>query len=128
MKYLLDTHTLIWSLNGKILTYKKLSSIIEDPNNLIFVSIASVWEIAIKLCVNRISLNFNIDDLFNTIECRDYILLPIKEEHIRINLELPMIHRDPFDRLLVATAISENLNFITSDKDNQLYDVDWVWE
>ena len=128
MKYLLDTHTLIWYFERKLEVNKKPKTLIDNHENSIYVSIVSIWEIVIKQCAKRLHLNFTIDDLFESIKIRGYTLLPIKEEHLRFNLDLPMIHGDPFDRLLIATAISENMKFITSDKENQLYDVEWVWE
>ena len=127
MDYLLDTHTLIWVLDDTITSYKLPTEIIKDHQKKKYVSIASLWEVTIKLSVNRLSLNFSLDDLLETIKSKNYILLPIKEAHLEEYLKLPFHHRDPFDRLLIATAIYEKFTLITSDKENQLYDVKWVW-
>ena len=127
MDFLLDTHTLIWVLDDTITSYKIPTEIIKDPQKTKYVSIASLWEVTVKLSVNRLSLNFSLDDLLETIKSKNYTLLPIKEAHLEEYLKLPFHHRDPFDRLLIATAIFEKFTLITSDKENQLYDVKWVW-
>ena len=128
MRYLLDTHTLIWYMNDKTKLPKQIERIIDNPNITICISIVSIWEIVIKLCVKRLFIGFHINDIFDAIKCRNFVLLPVKKKHLNENLNLPLIHGDPFDRLLIATAISENMKFITSDKENQLYDVEWMWE
>ena len=128
MRYLLDTHTIIWYLTDYSRLPVNIENLIDDLQTTKFVSIASVWEVVIKLSVNRLSLNLSIDDLLAIIQSRNIILLPIHLNHLREYTHLPFHHRDPFDRLLIATAVAENLTLVTSDKENQLYDVNWVWE
>ena len=128
MKYLIDTHILIWYMDDKAKLPERIESIIDNPQNTICISIISIWEIVIKQCVKRLLISFQIDDIFDAIKNRDFRLIPIKQKHLNTNRGLPLIHGDPFDRLLVSTAISEKLILITSDKENKLYDVEWVWE
>ena len=128
MKYLLDTHLLIWYLDNFNKIPKKIKEIIHDENNTKYISIFSIVEIVIKLSAKKLTINISINELFQLINNSGFVLLPIKQNHLSENLNLPLIHSDPFDRLLIATAISENMIFITSDKYNQLYDVKWVWE
>ena len=128
MRYLLDTNVVVWYFDGKKLLRPKIKKIIDDPDNKVYVSIVSVWEIVVKLCVNKLNVSFTIDHLIESIKSRDFTLLPVKQKHLNANLKLPLIHGDPFDRLLIATSISEKLTFITSDKENQKYNVEWEWK
>ena len=128
MRYLLDTSVIIWHFEDNKPLPKNISGILENTENTFYVSVVSVWEIVVKLCVKKLNLSFTIDYLYRAIKRENMVLLPIKQKHLNANLDLPMLHGDPFDRLLIATAISENMKFITSDKENQLYDVEWVWE
>lgn len=118
--YLLDTNALIWWLQED----KKLSndaySIIKKPNVAIYVSLVSIWEISIKQSIGK--LTFDKD--FDTALARErFILLPITYEHARAVKNIPWIHRDPFDRLLIAQAQNEGFVLITSDKQIKKYDV-----
>ena len=128
MSILLDTQILIWFINGSDNIPRKIKMIIDDPRSDIYVSIASIWEIVLKMNINKLTLTCHFDELFEIIISSNFQVVPIKEKHLRAYLYLPLIHRDPYDRILVSTAISENLRLITSDKVNQQYDVDWIWE
>ena len=127
MRYLLDTHTLIWYLEDSKSLPKRLKDIIDNPNNSVFVSIVSLWEIVIKQNIGRLNLSITVDELFDIIQDKDYVLLPIKQEYLKIYRDLYLHHHCPFDRLLIATAISENLKFITKDKEIRKYYIDWIW-
>ena len=129
MRYLLDTHVLIWFLledNEKIST--KLKKIIKDPKNDIYISIATLWEITIKLNINKFVPEIEIEDFFSYLRNSSLILLNIEEKYLLEYRYLTLIHREPFDRLLIATAISENLTLITHDKKIQEYPIKWLWE
>ena len=128
MKYLFDTHLLIWYFDDFNKIPKKIREIIHNENNTKHISVFSIVEIVIKLSAKKLTLNISIDELYKLIKNSGFILIPIKQKHLTANLDLPLIHGDPFDRLLIATAISENMKFITSDKENQQYDVEWVWD
>ena len=127
MKYLLDTHTLIWCFTDNDLLSEKALNLIVNPKNKKYVSIASLFEIAIKLKINRLNLGISYDDLFALIKNRKFTLLPIKQTHLNMYLSQQTYHKDPFDRLLIATAKAEDLQFISSDKDIKKYDVKIVW-
>jgi len=111
--YLLDTHILLWWLsNDKKLT-KRLRDCISSPQNNIFVSSVSVWEIVIKKSLNKLKVP---DNLKETLDASDFNVLSMTTEHALCVEHLPLIHHDPFDRLLIAQCIVEDLVLITSDK------------
>ncbi len=124
--YLLDTHTLIWSqFNSDNLSDNAKEKLEDDKK--VYVSIASFWEIAIKQSIGKLDIDVSPKELVDQcIESGMYIL-PIKPEHLDLIKTLPDIHRDPFDRLLIAQAKSENLTFISRDEKIAQYDIDVVW-
>jgi len=124
MKNLLDTHTILWFLNGEKLTVK-IIALIENGEN--YVSVVSLWEIAIKMNIGKYNFIGGFSSFCALVEKNDFIIIPIKNEHMEKLFTLPLIHRDPFDRLLVATSIVERLTIITTDENIQKYDVSWVW-
>jgi len=128
MDYLLDTHSIIWFFNGdnKFLS-DKAKNIIEDPQHIKFVSMASVWEVGIKISIGKMKFPENTKGFINQIKKHSFVLLPIKENHIIESEILPLFHRDPFDRLLVATAIAEQMAFISADKNIAKYNVSLIW-
>ena len=127
MNYLLDTHTLIWFLNGDPDLSSKSRKAIEAETSSIFVSIASVWEIAIKVSLDRLDLKISFERLREEIESNGFKLLPITFDDIMILSELPMIHRDPFDRIIISQALSNNFILISRDKAFKTYQVKLLW-
>jgi PIN domain nuclease of toxin-antitoxin system len=107
MNVLLDTHTLIWFFNGDSLLSERAQQVIIDPKNQKFVSIVSVWEVAIKISLNKLGFDGKSEGFLHLIDDNGFQLLTVNREHILELEELPFIHRDPFDRLLIATAVSE---------------------
>jgi PIN domain nuclease of toxin-antitoxin system len=112
MRYILDTCVLIWALEGRESKLGNFKEIILDDKNVIFVSIASYWEIVIKESIGRIKIDHNISDAI--IES-GFMWLGIKTDHIDYIKKLPLIHNDPFDRLLIAQSKTENIKLLTSD-------------
>ncbi len=112
-KYLLDTCIFLWMLSGNGKKLGEFIKIIENENNIIFVSIASYWEIMIKKSLGRIEAN---NDIKIVTEDSGLLWLDIKHSHIDYLEKLPNIHKDPFDRLLISQARVENLIFLTSDE------------
>jgi PIN domain nuclease of toxin-antitoxin system len=124
MKYLLDTHVALWFLNGEKLSEKAKSTILNGEN---FISVVSLWEVAIKMNINKYSFNGGFTEFRKLLQRNGFEVLPIKDGYMAKLFDLPLIHRDPFDRLLTATAIVENMTLITADENIQKYDVSWVW-
>jgi len=129
MKYLLDTHTALWAFDGnnKAKLSKKAKSIIEDTSVSLFVSLASAWEIAVKISIGKMDFDGGSEQFINLMNDGDIIILGIDGIHIKGIETLPFIHRDPFDRLIIATAKVEDMTIITIDENIQKYDVSWVW-
>lgn len=115
MKLLLDTHLLLW-VAGDI---KKLSNVarilIENPENDLFFSAASLWEIAIKNGLGRDDFHVNTRILRRELIDNDYVELPVTSAHTLDLDTLPPIHKDPFDRILIAQSMVEGITLITSD-------------
>ena len=128
MNLLLDTHALIWFLNGDDTNLSvKAKRLIADSANVSYVSIASLWEMAIKIRLGSLSFESGYDNLLSLLAQNGFELLPVTFQHTRCLLTLPMHHRDPFDRLLIAQSMTEGLLFITADAHIHQYDVDWAW-
>lgn len=120
MKVLIDTHIAIWAVLNDLKLPKQAKDIILDKENDIFYSTASVWEITIKHMIHPDKLRINGSLLENGCEKNGYIVLPILNKHVSIleTLKRPKDapkHTDPFDRIMIAQAKSENLMFLTHD-------------
>lgn len=114
--YLLDTHTLIWALTGSQELSQKVSSLFITEES-IYVSIASIWEIGIKQSLKRadFEIGFTVLDIAHECEKLNITILPIRPKDIQKVVELPFIHRDPFDRIIISQAITNNLMLLTKD-------------
>ncbi|GBU20342.1 hypothetical protein R80B4_00218 [Fibrobacteres bacterium R8-0-B4] len=125
--YLLDTHTAIWFLKGESALSQTARQIIVDPSNRRSISIVSVWELAIKIGIGKMKFPGNSAGFISFAEASGFFIIPIKEDYPTIIESLPQIHRDPFDRMIIATAIAEKMTIITVDKDITRYDVPHIW-
>lgn len=124
MRCLLDTHVFLWWVNEDRRLPEHVRSVIEDNENDIYFSAVSAWEIAIKAHLGRIELKVD-PQLFitNQLEANRFRQLSIDIRHALGVFALPPVHRDPFDRLLVAQAIIENLVVLSQDSFIKQYDV-----
>ncbi|MCL2773109.1 MAG: type II toxin-antitoxin system VapC family toxin [Oscillospiraceae bacterium] len=128
MKYLLDTHILIWHFGGSDkLSNKIKDDILFNSKNEIFISIVSLWEVAIKMNIGKYDFDGGFAAFRRLVKENECEVLPIKDEHMERLFALPLIHRDPFDRLIIATSIIEEMPLITADENIQKYNVNWVW-
>jgi PIN domain nuclease of toxin-antitoxin system len=115
LKLLLDTHVAIWALTAPTLLTDKVVDLIEKAES-VSVSAASVWEIAIKHALGkRDAPPFSGADAIRHFRAAGYVLLDIRSEHAAAVEDLPVLHGDPFDRLLVAQALAEPLRLVTRD-------------
>ncbi len=126
MKYILDTHILIWAFSDTENLSKKVQKIL-DTEEGICTSIASLWEIGIKKSIGKLNVPFSVKELEEQCIAQNISILPIKSDCIDKQSELPNIHNDPFDRMIIAQAQSENLTIITRDSKIKLYDVNVLW-
>ena len=120
MRVLLDTHTLIWGLCEPDRLNVKTKELLTNIDNIIFVSIASLWELQIKKSLNKITLP---DNFTSQLQENGYELLNITHEHISKLDTIPMIHRDPFDRMLISQCIYENIPLVTKDTEIIKYNI-----
>jgi PIN domain nuclease of toxin-antitoxin system len=127
MDMLLDSHALLWFLQGNTQMPEVIVNAIHSTKNNIYISIASIWEIGIKLSTGKLKLNGGIDSLINNINENGFAVLEIIPSHIKTVVELPFLHRDPFDRIIIAQAITEDLQIITIDENIKKYNVKATW-
>lgn len=119
-KILLDTHVLLWWTENPKLLSKQALETIKDIDNQIFVSHVTAWEFHIKQTLGKLSLPASYEDMMLR---AGFSQLPITLSHINMLKSLPLIHNDPFDRLLIGQALVENLTIITRDVDMMKYHV-----
>ena len=117
MKILLDTNVLLWFISDNAKLSPEYKELIENPDNEIWVSIVSLWEITIKLNIGKLEIDENFETFFKVIT-QDYgfSILQISENHLYHYLKLPLIHRDPFDRLIYSQAKAEKTTFLFTDE------------
>ena len=115
MKFLLDTHLLLWAAGEPRRLSKQARALIDNPDNELLFSAASLWEVAIKRGLGRKDFKVDARLLRRGLLDNDYRELPIISDHVVATESLPLIHRDPFDRILVAQATVEGITLLTID-------------
>ena len=127
MKLLLDTHTFLWFVNDNPKLSDHLKDLIEDTSNVIYLSVASLWEMSIKFNLGKLTLDPNYEEFVEREVTTSTIqLLNIELEHLRINATLPFHHRDPFDRLIIAQSMAEDIPIVTVDSAFDKYEVSLI--
>lgn len=128
MKYLLDTHTLLWYTLGSPQLSSTACTLILESTNEILISPASFWEIAIKISLGRLALQKPYEDFVDACLNRyGFMLLPISPKHTGAVITLPFHHKDPFDRLLVAQALIEKIPIVNCDALLDQYGIQRIW-
>ncbi|WP_439584607.1 type II toxin-antitoxin system VapC family toxin [Dyadobacter bucti] len=131
MKFLLDTHTLIWFLENNPKLSEKSRLLIENIDNEVFVSVTSWFEISVKLTIGKLTLPDSLPETIAKSTSNQILTIGISDFHLITYQELPLTgnHRDPFDRLIIATAIFENYTLISADPMFSLYSdhVEIIW-
>jgi len=115
MKLLLDTHLLLWAAGEPRRLSKPARGLIENPGNELFFSAASLWEVVIKRGLGRADFKVDARLLRRGLLDNGYSELPILSDHVVATESLPLIHKDPFDRILVAQATVEGVTLLTAD-------------
>jgi PIN domain nuclease of toxin-antitoxin system len=122
LRLLLDTHALLWWLSGDARLGSDALNLIEsDPETLVHVSIVSLWEIAVKRRTGK--LDADLTEILQTVLETDIVLIGIEPRHLETLLTLPVHHRDPFDHLLMAQAIIDDMVFLSDDRHVPSYKV-----
>jgi PIN domain nuclease of toxin-antitoxin system len=128
MKLLLDTQALLWFLRNDSRLSLGARTAIEDPGHVKFVSVASGWEVAIKTSLGKLRLPLPFKELFPShVEAQGFNILPIEPRHLHPLIEMPHHHGDPFDRLLIAQALSEDMPLVSIDAAFDPYGVRRIW-
>jgi PIN domain nuclease of toxin-antitoxin system len=128
MRLLLDSHALLWFLANHPKLSSTAKNLIADPNNTLLLSLASVWELGIKVSVGKLSLADPFDVFIQqAIGRTSAVILPIELAHTLTYPTLPLHHRDPFDRLLIAQAITEQVSVVSNDAAFDPYPISRLW-
>ena len=128
MDYLIDTHTLLWIVTDSPKLSNRAKKLYLNPENKIIISLASIWELAIKSSLNKLTLEKPLEKFVDEhIKGNDIQILNIELPHILRIEKLPFHHRDPFDRLIISQQIENNLSIIGSDEAFDKYDVKRIW-
>ncbi len=127
MKFLLDTHALIWLDSASARLSATVRQAISDPGNDSWFSPASIWEIQIKVALGKLSLRAPLEEIVAEQLTNSLRELPIRSEHAIALSRLPLVHKDPFDRILAAQAFVDGMILITSDAIFSQYPVKTLW-
>ena len=128
MRVLLDTHALVWALAEPERLSLRARATIANPTTDAYVSMASAWELGILESLGRVRLGVSLDSIFSEgLAALRIRLLPIQLQHVVRVTALPRHHRDPFDRLLIATAMTEKLTLVSGDHEFKKYGVATIW-
>lgn len=128
MDLLLDTHALIWFINGDKQLPNKSIQLIKNLDVRCHVSIASIWEIAIKLSLKKLELNDGFGEISKIMYRYEIEVLPITFDHLQKLLTLEFHHNDPFDRIIISQGLVEKLLIVTKDDNFSKYNVKTVWK
>ncbi len=128
MRLLIDTHVLLWFVDNDPQLSKRASALISDPSNDVLVSMASLWEMAIKFSGGKLKLQPDFAGFVSAhLAANDFEILPIETLHLAEVAHLPFHHRDPFDRLLIAQSRAENIPLISADVAFDAYGIKRLW-
>lgn len=128
MRFLLDTHTFLWWVDGNPALSAEAEKVIGNPRNECFLSLASCWEMAIKSSIGKLTLTMSVERFVAEQIAEDgFALLPVEFRHVCKVESLPFHHRDPFDRLLVAQSIIEKMAIVSADTTLDRYGVRRIW-
>ena len=128
MKILLDTQAFIWFVENDKSLPNSVKNIIENSSNSIIVSIASLWEMTIKYSLGKLILNFDLEEMIEKTIENGFELLPILPKHLIQLSTLKMFHSDPFDRIIIAQGLCENMIIVTSDAKFDSYKINRLWK
>ena len=128
MKLLLDTHTFLWFIMGNSNLSPNARVLIEDQTNDKYLSVASLWEIAIKVSIGKLTLSAPFDTLIpEQLDINGFELLNLEVPHATALINLPLHHRDPFDRLLIAQAMVHQMQIVSIDSTFDAYQIQRLW-
>lgn len=127
MRILIDTQAFIWFVEDDKQLPEEIKTKLEDLDNSIIISIASLWEMTIKMSLGKLHLGCNIEEMIDKVYQNGFEVLPILPDHIIRLSKLDYFHRDPFDRIIISQGLSENMVIVSSDKAFDEYGVKRAW-
>lgn len=127
-RYIIDTHTLLWYWSGDSRLSLKAKDLLEQKENQILLSVASLWEMAVKISINKLTLPVSFADVKYKLAEDSIELLQIQAEDAEILAALPFHHRDPFDRMIIAQAQHHQIPVIGIDEIFKNYLLTIIWE
>jgi len=127
MNYLLDTHVLLWTIFDSNKLSSQVQKLILDSSISKSVSISSFWEVSIKNRIGKLPLPYGLSGVFEEAEQNGFGIIGINQSCLEIYNNLPLLHRDPFDGIIIATALLQDMTVISADENIQQYDVPWLW-
>jgi len=128
MNLLLDTHSFLWFVNDDPQLSETVLALIEEPTNLVFLSVGSLWEMAIKVSIGKLTISAPFDEFIREqLAINNFVLLDVSIPHTMQVTSLPFHHRDPFDRLLIAQSLVEQIPIISIDTIFDAYGVIRLW-
>ena len=127
MSFLIDTHAFLWYIQASDQLSPKAADILEDPNQKLYFSIASLWEISIKMGLGKLKLDNSFHELEALLSRLSIEILPITFADTETYFSLSLHHRDPFDRMLITQVMNRSLSIITADSAFDAYAIDRVW-
>lgn len=126
MQILVDTHILIWFLEGNTLLSAKRQKLISASQNEVYISIASLWELAIKISIGKITLSKSLFQIIQQLDAENIEIFPILPQHVLHIETMPFHHRDPFDRLIIAQSQVDGLTLMSDDSEFVNYSINLV--
>jgi PIN domain nuclease of toxin-antitoxin system len=127
MRVLIDTHVLLWYLDGETLP-KQVIDLLENEDTQRLVSIVSLWELSIKISSKNLQTSRTLPEIYQHLLSEiNFEILEVKFSHINTLLTLPRYHNDPFDRLIICQGIAENVTIISADKHFSSYPISLIW-
>ena len=126
MNYLLDTHIILWLAEKSAKLTPPVKAILLNPNEDKYVSVVSAWETEIKIKTKKLKIKGGIDEFFRIVEKNGFDLIGVEKDYVRQLAKLPLYHNDPFDRMLIATAVVENMTLLTADRNIHQYGVPYI--
>ena len=128
MRLLLDTHSFLWFIGGDEQLSDIARELISDIDNEVLLSVGSLWEIAIKVSIGRLTLSKPFEELIpEQLVLNEIAVLPVGLDDLSLIAKLPFHHRDPFDRLIITQAITSELPIVSKDTEFTQYPVELIW-
>ncbi|MCW3111850.1 MAG: PilT protein-like protein [Segetibacter sp.] len=125
--YLLDTHALLWMQVDSELISSDLRKTLLSEDSRLHLSIASLWEIVIKQQINKLKLDFSLSEIASYCIENNIVILPVSLPYIIHYSSLPLLHTDPFDRMIVATSLCDGFTLISKDTQLSAYKISVIW-